>query len=92
MFSSISLVVVLKIWAFFTYFNLVLMWGGRGLYISVTDIQIDKYVKNANIFKTTTQKINSVDNLITFSIVFTNKNEGDRFTPPPPPSKVRIIS
>ena len=38
------------------------------------------YVKNAHIFKTTTQKIKiiTVHNLITFSFVFTNKNGGGR--------------
>ena len=44
-----------------------------GLHQSITDRYI-KYVKNAHIFKTTTQtkKINTLHNLITFSIVFTN--------------------
>ena len=35
--------------------------------------------KNVHIFKTTAKKINTVRNLITISIVFTNKNGMDRF-------------
>ena len=59
-------VVVLNIWVFFT--NL--------LWIDITPLPIKtkfKYVKNVHIFKATTKKINTVHNLITFSIIFTNK-------------------
>ena len=42
------------------------------------------FVKPVHIFKTTTKKINTVHNLVTFSIIFTNKNGGGgRFNPPP---------
>ena len=37
------------------------------------------------------RKINTVHNLITFFIVFTNKIGMDRFCPPPPSSKLRCI-
>ena len=47
-------------------------------------------------FKTTTQnkkKINTVHNLITFSIVFTNKNEeGGGSIQPPSPSKLVVFN
>ena len=75
-------VVVLKIWAFFTYF---IYLSVMGRYNPPPPIKTKlKYVKNANIFKTTTQKkTNTVHNLITFSIVFTNKNgPGIDSTPP----------
>ena len=48
-------------------------------------IYLQNYVKNGLIFKTTNQKkINTVHNLITFSIVFTNKNRGGGHFEPPP--------
>ena len=48
------------------------------------------YVKNGLICKTTTKKkINTVHNLITFSIVFTNKNGWGGFQPPPHKFKKR---
>ena len=40
--------------------------------------------KNAHILKPPLKKINAVHDLITISIVFTNKNGMDRFNPPPP--------
>ena len=48
--------------------------------------------KNAYIFKTTSQEknFNSVRNLITFSVVFTNKNGINIFNPPPPPIKDKV--
>ena len=60
---------VLKLWAFLTYLYIYLLW---------IDIKTKlKYVKNAHIFKTTTQKkINTVHNLNTelFSLSYcTNK-------------------
>ena len=47
-----------------------------------------------HIFKATSQKkkINTVHNLITFSIVFTNKNGGGGRFNPPPPSKLRVFN
>ena len=51
-----------------------------------------KYVKNANSFKATTKK-NTVHNLITFSIVFTNKNGGGGGSiQPPSPSKLGVFN
>ena len=46
----------------------------------------------AHNFKTTSQKnkINTVLNLITFSIVFTYNNGMDRFDHPPPPIKTKV--
>ena len=74
--------VVLKIGPFLTFLNLIMM--GRALCAHYRSI--DKFVKNGPIFKTTTlKKFNTVHNLISFSMVFTNKNrEGGHFEPPPP--------
>ena len=49
-------------------------------------------VKKGHIFKTSTQKkINTVHNIISFSMVFTNKNRGgDTFRPPPPPIITKV--
>ena len=50
---------------------------------------MDKFVKNAQDMALSSQpphkksKINTVLNLITFSIVFTIRNKGDTFSPPP---------
>ena len=48
--------------------------------------------KNGLIFKTTNQKknFNTVHNLVTFSIVFKNKNRGGQFEPPPIKIKVYL--
>ena len=44
------------------------------------------------IFKTTTQKkILTRHNLITFSIVFTNRNRGGTLNPPPPPFLLKFF-
>ena len=54
-------------------------------------IYLQNYVKNGLIFKTANQIIfffNTVHNLITFSMVFTNKNGGGHFEPPPNKTKV----
>ena len=55
-------------------------WAFSRIYRSKLSIYLQNYVKNGLIFKTTNQKkkkkINTVHNLITFSIVFTNKNRG----------------
>ena len=53
----------------FTYLFIYLLW------IDLTPAPLRtklKYVKNAHIFRTTTKKINTVYNLMTLSIVFTN--------------------
>ena len=49
-------------------------------------IYLKNYVKNGLIFKTANQKKknNTAHNLITFSIVFKNKNRGGTLSPPPP--------
>ena len=58
------------------------------IYRSKLSIYLQNYVKNGLIFKTTNQIFfffNTVHNLITFSIVFTNKNRGGGHFEPPPP-------
>ena len=54
---------------------LILATWVQTFYLSIT--------KNVHLFKTTSKKINTVRNLITIYIVFTNKNVMDRLTPTP---------
>ena len=68
---------VLKIWPFFTEYDLVMIEGA----LSALYRLIDKFVKNVHNMSLSSQpplkkKINTVHNLITFSIVFTNKIRG----------------
>ena len=63
--------VVVKIGTYYGHFS--------RIYRSNLSIYLQNYMKNGLIFKTTNQKcffFNTVHNLITFSIVFTNKNRG----------------
>ena len=80
------LVVVVKVGAYYGHFS--------RFFRSKLSIYLQNYVKNGLFFKTANQIIfvfNTVNNLITFSIVFTNKNRGGTLSPSPPPSKLRSI-
>ena len=60
--------------------------GGGG---GQNDYYANIIAKNAQLLKTTSKKMfNTVRDLITISIVFTNKNGIDRFLPPPIKDKV----
>ena len=57
-------------------------WYFQLYYLSTSDYLSIAIRKKGLIFKTTPKKFNTVRNLITFTIVFTNKNGMDRFNPP----------
>ena len=72
------LVMVVKIGPYYGNFS--------RIYRSKLSIYLQNYIKNGLIFKTTNQIFffNTVHNLITFSIVFTNKNRGGGTLSPHP--------
>ena len=78
-----SWLVVLKIWAFLHDSSIYLLW------VDITTVpppphQVEISEKCQNLQSYNSTKINAVHNLITFSIVFTNKNGGGgRLIPPP---------
>ena len=77
-------VVVVKIGPYYGHFS--------RIYRSKLSIYLQNYVKNGLIFKTTTQIffLNTVHNLITFSIVFTNTNRGGGTLSPLPPIITKV--
>ena len=68
---NIFLVVVVKIGTYYVHFP--------RIYLSLELREKWPYLQNYH-----SKKINTVLNLITFSIVFTNKNRGYTLSPPPP--------
>ena len=84
---------------FFFFFSVVVVKIGpysghfSRIYLSKLSIYPQNYVNHGLISKTTNQRIfffNTVHNLITFSIVFTNKNRGGALLAPPPPIITKV--